>query len=166
MMSQSKPTNPDDFQDPLEDYDPKAFRDPLEEALATAKVSAMQAFPYASISPEASIQQAVTQLARMQVACLLVEEDQKLLGVFSDRDVLDKVALEFDQVAKDPVRTVMTTNPIYVYDTDSSAAVLTVMAVHGFRHVPVLDVDDKIVGLTSPSRTTSFLQEQLSGTGC
>ncbi len=43
--------------------------------------------------------------------------------------------------------------------TDSSAAVLNVMAISGFRHVPVLSLDGKIVGIATPQRVTSFLLE-------
>lgn len=149
----------DEFQDPLENYDPKQYDDPLEEALATQPVSAIQATPYSGIAPDAPIHEAIKQLAGLQIACLLVEEDQKLVGVFSDRDALDKVALEYDAMKDRPVRDVMTTNPVFVYDSDSSSAVLTVMAVHGFRHVPVINSSDgKIVGIVSPHRVTGFLQ--------
>jgi len=70
------------------------------------------------------------------------------------------VALEYDQVKDRPVRDFMTTDPVYVYETDSSAAALTVMAVLVFRHVPVLDLDDNVVGIISPQRVTGFLREQ------
>lgn len=158
----SKATS-NEFQDPLENYDPVDYDDPLEEALATQPVSAMQATPYASIAPDTSIRDAVRQLAGMHVACLLVEDDQKLLGVFTDRNVLDQVALEYDQLKHQPVSEVMTTNPVFVYETDSSAAVFTVMAVHGFRHVPVLTNDRKIAGIASPHRISSFLRDNFEG---
>ncbi len=148
-----------EFQDPLENYDPVDYDDPLEEALATQPVSAMQSTPYASISPDTSIRDAVRQLAGMHIACLLVEKDQKLLGVFTDRNVLDRVALEYDQIKDRPVSEVMTIDPVFVYNTDSSAAVFTVMAVHGFRHVPVLTSDKKIAGIASPHRISGFLRE-------
>jgi CBS domain-containing protein len=48
---------------------------------------------------------------------------------------------------------------VFAYETDSAGAALSVMAVSGFRHVPVLDVDDKIVGIVSPPRVTAFLQQ-------
>lgn len=148
----------DDFQDPLENYDPKTYADPLEEALAERTVAEIQATPYASVTPDTSIAEAVQRLANLHVACLLVEQDGKLLGVFSDRDVLKRVALEYDELEDHPVSEVMTPDPVYVYDTDSSATVLTVMAVSGFRHVPVVSHDGTIVGIVSPHRVTGFLQ--------
>ena len=52
----------------------------------------------------------------------------------------------------------MTTNPVYVYESDPSAAALSVMAVSGYRHVPILDLHDRIAGIASPQRVTAFLQ--------
>lgn len=153
-----KDASPEDFKDPLEDFDPKTYDDPMEKALAEEKVTEINSHPYTSISPDATIREALEKLGELQIACLLVEEQGSLVGVFSDRDVLKKVALEYDKVKDRPVRDFMTADPVYVYETDSSAAALTVMAVLGFRHVPVLDLDDNIVGIISPQRVTNFLR--------
>jgi CBS domain-containing protein len=150
--------NPDDFQDPLENYEPKVYDDPLEQALADEEVGTIRHEPFTAISPDLPIHEAVEQLAGLQIACLLVAENEKLVGVLSDRDVLTKVALEFEQVKDLPVREVMTNDPIYVYETDSAVTALAVMATCGYRHVPVLDLNDNLVGIISPQRVTEFLQ--------
>jgi CBS domain-containing protein len=148
---------PEEFRDPVENYDPKEYKDPLERALCEESVAAIQHEPYECISPETTVEAAVKKLAGLHIACLLVAKDGNLLGVFSDRDVLDKVALEYDELRSRPVSEVMTNNPIYVYETDSAAAALAVMVVAGYRHVPVLNLRDKLVGIVSPQRVTAFL---------
>ncbi len=158
-MSPEQMPDPDDFQDPLENYEPKTYSDPLEQALAEDTVGAIRHEPFATIPPEMLIHEAVEKLAGMHVACLLVAEDNKLVGIFSDRDVLDKVTLEYDKVKDQPVRTVMTDKPVYVHEEDSAAAALSVMAVSGYRHVPVLTASGELVGIVSPQRVTGFLQE-------
>jgi CBS domain-containing protein len=158
-MSNLTPRDPDAFRDPLENYDPKVYKDPLEEALAEKTVGEICHEPFVTISPEATVHEAVKKLAGLHVACLLVAEAGKLVGVFSDRDVLEKVALEFDDVKDRPLRELMTENPVYVYQTDSSAAALAVTAVCGFRHVPVLDLEHNVVGIVSPQRVTTFLEQ-------
>jgi len=149
--------SPDDFQDPLENYEPKEYDDPLERALVEEKVTEIKATPFTSIASDATVEEAMRKLGELHHSCLLVEENGGLVGVFSDRDVLKKVALEYNEVKDRPVSELMTVDPVFVYETDSSAAALTVMAVLGFRHVPVLDLDDKIVGIISPQRVTEFL---------
>ena len=148
----------DDFQDPLENYEPKQYDDPLEQALAEEELGTIRHEPFATISPETPVHEAVEKLSDMHIACLLVTEEKKLIGVFSERDVLSKVALEFDKVKDQPVREVMTLNPIYVHETDSAVVALSVMAQCGYRHVPVLDLNDSLVGIISPQRVTEFLQ--------
>lgn len=149
----------EEFQDPLENYDPKTYDDPLQQALADETVTAIQSTPFASISTETTVGDAVRQLAELHVGCLLVEQEGRLVGIFSHRDVLDKVATQFVNLKDRPVAEVMTEKPVFVFDTDSSAAVLCVMAVSGYRHVPVLNSDKQIIGIASPQRVTQFLQQ-------
>ena len=149
----------DEFQDPLEDYNPKKYEDGVEEALGEQPVAAIMHEPFATVSADTKVSAAVQKLSGFHIACLLVEEDGKLVGVFSDRDVLDRVALEYDDVKDRCVREVMTSDPVYVYDTDPAAAALSVMAVSGYRHVPIVDASERIVGIVSPQRVTAFLRK-------
>jgi CBS domain-containing protein len=152
---------PEEFRDPLQNYDPKTYKDPLEKALAEETLASIQCTPVATITPDLPVRAAVKALAGMQVACLLVERDGRLVGVFSDRDVLDRVALEYEQVKDRPVSDFMTSDPVYAYENDSAAAALSIMAVSGFRHVPVTNIDQKVVGIVSPQRVTEFLRRHV-----
>lgn len=149
----------DEFVDPLENYDPPAYNDALEEALDTRNVSELHAQPCETIPADATVGEAVRRLADLHHACLLVEEEGKLVGVFTDRDLLDRVVLEYADIKEQPVRSVMTPDPVYVTESDPPAAVLCVMAVSGYRHVPVLTLEGKIAGVVSPRRITEFLVE-------
>ena len=64
--------------------------------------------------------------------------------------------------ADQPVSSVMRKGPVYVYETEDVAATLSVMAVSGFRHVPVLNLEDKLVGIVTPRRVTQFLSDLAS----
>lgn len=158
-MSSKQPG--EEFQDPLKDYAPKEYDDALERALAEESVAAIQHEPFATVPPDMPVRAAVEKLAGLRVACLLVTEGDQLVGLVTDRDVLNRVALEYESVKDRPVREVMTTEPVFVYDTDAAAAVLTVMAIVGYRHVPVLDAQGRLVGIVSPQRVTGFLQKYL-----
>jgi CBS domain-containing protein len=158
----NSPSSDEDFQDPLKDYGPKPYHDSLEQALAEEKAVAIQSTPVATVQADTPVSVAVETLSELHVACLLVECDKRLVGVFSDRNVLDRVALEYDQVKDRPVSELMTTDPVVVYDTDSAAAALCVMAVCGFRHVPITNLAGKVVGIISPQRVTEFLRKRAS----
>ncbi len=145
--------------EPLSDNpDAWAHGDPLETALATEPVSAIQHEPFIAIPPDMPIHDALALLAQHDISCVLVADGSQLVGLFTQRDVLDKVALEYEATKDRPVSEIMTKNPIVVYDTDSSAKALCVMATGGYRHVPVLDEDENIVGVVSPQRVAAFLE--------
>lgn len=147
-----------EFQDPLENYEAATYDDPLERALAEQTVSVIQSIPFVKITPETSIGEAVEILANLQGSCLLIEDEGKLAGVLTDRDVLERFALEYESIKTRPVNLVMSHDPVFVYDTDSLAAALTVMAVSGYRYVPVVDHDEKILGIVSPQRVVGYLR--------
>ncbi|MEQ9407425.1 MAG: CBS domain-containing protein [Fuerstiella sp.] len=156
MTSANEPDN-GNFQDPLEDYSTPAFDDPIEEALHEKLVASLQAQPHICVSADTSVRDTMKLMVGQQIACVLVEENDRLVGVFGDRDVLDKVALEYDAVIDGPVRNVMSTNPVSVREDESAAKVLSIMAVSGYRHIPVVRPDGKSVGIVSPQRMAHFL---------
>ncbi len=150
------------FQDPLEDYDYKVIDDPVERALAEQSVCAIQHEPITLIRPDTSVKDALQTLSGLEVACLLVGEGDRLEGIFSERDVLELCVDQFEDLMDRPVSEVMTKDPVYIYDTDCAAKALCVMAVSGYRHVPILDAEENIIGIVSPLRVTSFLQKNFT----
>ena len=152
----------DDFQDPLENYEPRKYDDPLEQALVEEEVDAIRHAPFVTIPPSTPVHEAVEKLGGLHVACLLVAKQHRLVDVFTDRDVLTKVAFEYDKVKDQPISAVMTADPIYVNETDSAVTALSVMAQCGYRHVPVVDLNDNLTGIISPQRVLEFLQRHFS----
>jgi len=151
------PNNPTEFQDPLENYEPQEFSDPLEQALVEEELGTIRHEPFATVPPNMPIREAIEKLAGMHIACLMVAENDKLVGVLSERDVLTKAAIEYDEVKDLPVSEIMTKDPIFVSETDSAVMALSVMAMCGYRHVPVVDLNNNLVGIISPQRVTEFL---------
>jgi CBS domain-containing protein len=78
-------------------------------------------------------------IARMQAEgldCLLVTEGESLVGIFTDRDAILKVAGQSG--GGRTVRDVMTTDPVILRSGDPVAVAIHKMAVGGFRHVPIV----------------------------
>lgn len=154
----------DDYQDPLEDYSGPDFSDPVEAAIHNTLVSEVHTQPHLCVSADTSVREAMQLMVGRHIACVLVEQDGVLAGVFGDRDVLDKVALEYDDVIDGPVSAVMSSRPVSVQEADSVAKVMSIMAISGFRHVPVVSPEGRTVGVVSPHRLGSFLKEHLCQT--
>lgn len=150
----------DDFRDPLSNYETLSYGDDLERALMEDDMSALQATPLAAVAPSDSIEKAMKRMAELGCACLLVASNDRLYGLFSERDVLNKVADRYEQIKDHPVTEVMTLDVLCAHETDSPAAVVNLMAVQGFRHVPILNVDEKLVGVLGPRRVTRYLQQR------
>jgi CBS domain-containing protein len=160
MPRKRNPVEPGEFEDPLSNYDPQEYADELERVLCETEISQMPITPMACVEIGATVQDALDTMARCDCSCVVVQEAGKAVGIFSARDVLNKIADNADARAK-PVTDVMTANPRTVYESDCPAKALNLMAEGGFRHIPVIDAHDKVVGILGPRRTTRFLQEHL-----
>lgn len=96
----------------------------------------------------ASVRTAAEAMARRRIGAVLVVEDGRLLGIFTERDVVTRVVA----CGGDPDRTtlgaVMTPDPDTIGPGDSVAAALERMSHAGYRHLPVVDGGD-LIGIVS-----------------
>ena len=161
MNMQSIP-DPEEFVDPLSDYEPVIYPSAVEQALMEGSVGEIQVYPYAEISAELTVRHAVHALYGLKISSLLVVDHGELVGVFTERDVLERVAESFAKVADKPIRDFMTRNPVVVYHDDVPAAALAAIATGGYRHVPVIDRDQRLMGVISPRRVFHYLEEKFT----
>lgn len=138
--------------------------DAVEAVIHRTLVTGVQTQPHLCVSADATVREAMKLMVGRQIACVLVEDAGVLAGVFGDRDVLDKVAQDYDAIIDSPVSSVMSTRPVSVCESDSLARVISVMSLTGYRHVPVVSPSQSTVGIVSPQRVGKFLQEQLAET--
>lgn len=160
-MQDKQKTQAGDYEDPLEDYSGPDFADNVEEAIHNTLVSEIQTQPHLCVTADTSVREAMKLMVGRHIACVLVEQDGVLAGVFGDRDVLDKVALEYDDVIDGPVSAVMSQSPVSVVEADSVAKVMSIMAISGYRHVPVVSAEGRTVGIVSPHRLGGFLKDHM-----
>jgi CBS domain-containing protein len=157
-MTDEQSPDPTNFEDPLSDYEPPQYASELERALAEETVAEIQLKPYLQLSPDTPVTEAVKRLHESKVASALVVDDSgNLVGLFTERDVLERVAESYDRNTTHPVSEVMTTEPSVVYESDPAATAIAAIAVEGHRHVPVLDMNGKVLGLASPRRVFEFM---------
>jgi CBS domain-containing protein len=87
-------------------------------------------------------------LAHNVGAILIIDQENKLLGILSERDLLRRVAGQHERYAELPVAQFMTANPETVTAEDTLAFAVHKMDVGGYRHLPVL-TDGKPSGVIS-----------------
>jgi len=155
-----RPVDPGDFEDPLKNYDVSAAEDEFERALAENSITDIETKPFKTVPTDTPIGDIVKLMADLEIGCVLVTNgENKLAGIFTQRDLLMNVVANFDAVKNKPVSELMTEGPVSVHETDNPATAINLMSTGDFRHIPVLDVDDKVVGLVGPRRTTAYLQQ-------
>jgi CBS domain-containing protein len=151
--------DPGEFEDPLSNYDPRQFEDQLEHSLSDDKVTAIEHRPFLAVLAGETVRATVDMMAEHNIACVVVVNEQaEPVGIFSERDVMTRVAGQWPQVVDKPMSEVMTATPAVVYSSETPARVLNVMVSGGFRHVPVVDADGKLMGMIGARRLTTYLQ--------
>jgi len=115
--------------------------------------------PAICVNPHTSVADAIGLMRQHATGCVLVQSEQRLVGIFTERDVLFRVAGARLDAATTVVSTVMTPDPETLTMRDELAWVLNLMAVGGFRHVPIVDDDGRAVAVISMQRIVERLVE-------
>jgi CBS domain-containing protein len=103
----------------------------------------------ATVLPDDGIQTVIRKLADLRIGAVVVEDKwQKLVGIFSERDLVGLLAREGKDALDRLVGEVMTRSVITCRSADRIDTVLTVMTMHRVRHVPVVD-GGALVGIVS-----------------
>jgi len=128
----------------------------LELAITRHPVSALAPKHPVSISSDSTVQQAIDQMVSHKIGCLLVESDDELVGIFTERDVLNKVSGALEQL-ESPVSDSMTASPMSLTEQDSIAYALHAMDLGGYRHLPVIDEEKRPIGIISSRDILRYL---------
>ena len=99
-----------------------------------------------SISPETTVYEGLQFMADKNIGALLVTRDDKLIGIFSERDYARKVILK-GKASKDiSIGELMTREVVYVTPENSLDECMALMTAKNIRHLPILN-NGKLIGL-------------------
>ncbi len=105
--------------------------------------------PAPAIESHSTVSDGILLMQQENVGSVLVLEGGKLIGTFSERDVMMRVAL----AKKDPQTTLISevmTVPVVTIDKDATVGdALRIMLEHHFRHLPIVSEDGKVEGIVS-----------------
>ena len=101
-----------------------------------------------TLAPQTTVREAAKLMTERKIGAIMVVESGRLVGIFSERDVLGRVVARGLDPDKTSLRETMTPNPLTVGPEDSPSAALEMMAQRGFRHLPVVE-GERIVGMVS-----------------
>ena len=101
-----------------------------------------------SISPDATVFDAIQLMADKNIGALLVTEKDKVVGILSERDYTRKVVLKGKSSKQTPVREILSGDIIHVTPNHTVDECMRLMTEHRVRHLPVLS-SGQIAGLVS-----------------
>ncbi|HSB63160.1 MAG TPA: CBS domain-containing protein [Thermoanaerobaculia bacterium] len=114
-----------------------------------AKLLRKSTRPVVSVQETATVEAAVKTMVRERIGAVIVLRGNEMTGIFSERDILDKIVLAHRDPASTPVSAVMTSPVLAVPGSAEDAEAAETMAEHHIRHLPILDDDKKVVGMAS-----------------
>ena len=115
------------------------------------------------VSPDSTVFDAIEQLAERNIGALLVMENGRLIGVFSERDYTRKVALAGRNSRETRVREIITGRIVSVDPSTLVPECMRLMIENRVRHLPVLD-GDQVVGVVSIGDLVNFIMNAQAAT--
>ena len=101
-----------------------------------------------TVDPDTSVYEALEVMADRNVGALVVVDDERLIGIFSERDYARRLALEGKRSRDTPVKEIMTEVVATVSSSHSMKDCMEFMTTQRVRHLPVME-DERLIGLVS-----------------
>ncbi len=115
-----------------------------------------------AVEPTTMVYSAIEQMCERNIGGVLIIENEKLMGIFTERDYARKLILKGKSSKETPIRELMTPNPFTVNPDSSIEHCMQLMSDKHIRHLPVTD-GIKPVGMISIGDVVTFvIQEQKS----
>lgn len=111
------------------------------------------------VAPDATVQDAATQMAEFDVGAVLVGDENGLVGILTDRDIILRVVVDGKHPAEVAVKDAMSDNVFTCGEDDTAEMVVVQMRERQVRRMPVIDDAGELVGIV----TLSDLAKTITG---
>ena len=135
----------------------------LAKNLKIESVCRLQLPPPVMLTPQSTVRQAVALMQEHRIGCMVVCQNGKLVGVFTERDLLKRVVGPGKPLSL-TLQECMTPQPVTVQAREPIGAAMRRMHEGGYRHLPVVDENGQPVGVVSVKRIVRYLVEHFPET--
>jgi CBS domain-containing protein len=135
----------------------------LAKNLKIDSVSRLSSAPPLKVAPEETVADAVRLMRKERVGCLLVCDGKRLVGIFTERDLMRRVIAEGKPLTL-PVSECMTPDPVVVHPKVPIGAAVRRMEEGGYRRLPVVDEAGEPVNVLSVKHIVRYLVEHFPAT--
>jgi len=150
----------DQCQHSLTDMSRPNPRTPVERGLLKDRIESLSPKKPLTVAPETSVGEVLKKMANNSIGCVMIVQGDNLLGIFSERDALMKLNIDATRMADQPIRAVMTPDPVTLESRDKIAFALQKMNVGGYRHVPITS-GGQLTGVISIRDILGYLTERI-----
>jgi len=137
----------------------------VEWALLKDRVSLFQERQPLFVSPTMPVREVLRLLAANRVGCVVVAEQRKVVGIFTERDALLKLGDRAAELGDRPIADFMTAQVESLPPTAKIAFAVHRMDHGGYRHVPVTNPQGEAIGMFSVREILDYLTKKLSASG-
>jgi CBS domain-containing protein len=130
----------------------------LEQNLRTERIRHLRLAQPTCLPPATPLSRAIEKMRQERSACALICQGDRLLGIFTERDVLRKVIGESVDLST-PLEAFMTPLPRSLSPDDTLLDAIDLMTEGGYRHVPLTDASGRLVGLVSAHDIVDHIAE-------
>ena len=118
--------------------------------------------PVNSVNPGTTIIDAVRLMNEQNIGAILIMDDDKLEGIFTERDALTKVLGEGIDPVNTKISDVMTADPIFVDPSTTVEEAMEIVTARRVRHLPIVH-NGKLVGIVSSGDLTHWMVRDREG---
>lgn len=115
-----------------------------------------------SVTPDVTVYKAIELMCEKNIGGLLITEDEKLKGIFTERDYARKLILKGKSSKDTLISELMTANPISVTPDSTIEECMKLMTDKRIRHLPVVE-NDKLIGMISIGDVVRFIIDEQKG---
>ena len=133
----------------------------IEKSVKDVEVVALKMDPPVVLEETASVRDVLRQMQEKRSGYALLCREGRLSGIFTERDVLNKV-VGIEGVLDKPVSDLMTRDPVCVHEKDPIRNAVMHMHKGGFRNVPILDGNGKIITCVRHKDIVHYLVEHFA----
>ena len=99
------------------------------------------------LNEQITLREAIDNIQRFHIGCILLEKDNKITGIFTERDIVQHIVGNRHNLEKECVADYMTKSPDVLHLQDPIAFALNKMISGGYRHIPIVDKEKKPIGI-------------------
>ena len=131
----------------------------VEKGLLNDTIAVLDPKSVVTVPASTPVGEVLKLLVAKEIGCVPVVQDEKVVGVFSERDALLRLNTRYQELADHPVSEFMTSKVSGLTESDSIAFAVQRMDLGSFRHIPVLDEKDGDRGIISVRDILRYLTQ-------